>query len=118
LWVGIFAVALVGYAYRDDLWIIADRVRGELAPGAAVVNPETGTVSFRRGRGGHFIIEAHINGAPTRLIFDTGASAVVLTPDDARAAGIDPDSLRYAVAVSTANGTGRAAVVRLDSIDI
>ncbi len=118
LWVGIFAVALIGYAYRDDLWIVADRVFGELAPGAAVVNQETGTVTFRRGRGGHFTVEALVNGTPTRLIFDTGASAVVLTSEDARAAGIDPDSLRYSVAVSTANGTGRAAVVRLDSIDV
>ena len=31
LWVGIFGVALVGYAYRDDLSMVAARVTGEPA---------------------------------------------------------------------------------------
>lgn len=118
IWIGIFAVAMTGYAYRDDLSGVASRVFGELMPGAAVVDAESGTVTFRRGRGGHFQIEATINGARIPLIFDTGASAVVLTADDARAAGIDPETLVYDVRVSTANGTGRAASVLLDLIEV
>lgn len=118
LWLGIFGVALVGYAYRDDLGGIAARVFGELVPGQAVIDREAGTVTFRAGRDGHFQLNATINGAPVRMIFDTGASAVVLTSADARAAGIDTSTLRFDVPVSTANGTGRAAIVRLDKIDV
>jgi aspartyl protease family protein len=117
-WIVIFGVVLVGYAYRNDLSDVASRVVGELMPGQAVVDAEKGTVTFRRGRGGHFQVNAEINGARVPLIFDTGASAVVLTTEDARAAGIDVDALSYSMPVSTANGTGRAAIVMLDSMDV
>lgn len=43
---------------------------------------------------------------------------MVLTAADARAAGIDTARLSYSIAVSTANGTGRAAQVLLDVMDI
>src|SRR5690606_19438119 len=118
LWVGLFGAAMVGYAYRDDLTGVAARVFGELMPGQAIVDESAGTVSFRAGRDGHFQINAQVDGADVRLIFDTGASAVVLTAADARRAGIDTDALRFDVPVSTANGTGRAALVRLDRIEV
>ena len=117
-WAGLFAVALVGYAYRDDLSGIATRVFGELMPGAAIVDEERGTATFRAGRDGHFQLNATINGADVRMIFDTGASAVVLTSPDALRVGIDTARLRYDVPVSTANGTGRAALVRLDRVEV
>lgn len=118
MWAGIFGVAMIAYAYRDDLQVVANRVFGELAPAVAVVDSEGGTATFRRGRGGHFEVGATINGAPMGLIFDTGASAVVLTDADARAAGIDTDTLRYDIRVSTANGTGRAAQVTLRDVNV
>jgi aspartyl protease family protein len=118
LWAGLFGVALVGYAYRDDLGGIAARVFGELVPGQAIVDSQAGTATFRAGRDGHFLVEAKVNGAAVRTIFDTGASAVVLTPFDARLAGIDTSALRFDVRVSTANGEGRAAMVRLDVVEV
>jgi aspartyl protease family protein len=118
LWVGIFGIAIVGYTFRDDLYLIAGRVFGELRPGVAVVDSANGTATFQRGMGGHFQVESHVNGAPMTLIFDTGASAVVLTEKDARAAGIDTDALGYTIPVSTANGTGRAAAVVLDEMEV
>jgi aspartyl protease family protein len=118
LWVGIFAIAGLTYAYRDEINSIAGRVAGEFRPGVALVDAEQGTAVFRRGMGGHFEINATINGHTTPMIFDTGASAVVLTPEDAEAAGIDTRDLRYSIPVSTANGTGRAARVRLDQIEV
>jgi len=118
IWAGIFAVIGVGYAYRDELLGVASRVTGELRPGVAVVDSEAGTAVFRRGLGGHFEIAATINGHTTPMIFDTGASAVVLTRDDAEAAGIDLEGLRYSIPVSTANGTGMAARTRIKSIEV
>ncbi|SFZ85821.1 aspartyl protease family protein [Devosia enhydra] len=117
-WGGIFTVVLVGYSYRDDLQGAAARVFGELMPGRAIIDQTTGNVTFRAGRDGHFLVDASVNGAPMTLLFDTGASAVVLTHADAEAAGIDVDALRYNVPVSTANGTGRAASIVLERVDV
>jgi aspartyl protease family protein len=118
LWVGIFAVAALTYAYRDEIVSVAGRVAGEFRPGVALVDAEQGTATFRRGMGGHFEINATINGHTTPMIFDTGASAVVLTLADAAAAGIDTRDLNFTIPVSTANGTGRAARVRLDQLEV
>ena len=116
IWVGLFAAVGIGYAYRDELLGVVGRVTGELRPGVAVVDSDAGTAVFRRGFGGHFEVRATINGHETPMVFDTGASAVVLTQDDARAAGINLDGLRFTVPVSTANGTGLAARTRLKSL--
>jgi len=118
LWAGLFAFAMLGYTYRDDLSGVAGRVMGELRPGVAIVDEQQGSATFRRGLGGHFEIKVDINGVPLTTIFDTGASAVVLTEEDAETVGIDTGSLRFSVPVSTANGTGRAAIVTLDQLQI
>jgi aspartyl protease family protein len=111
-------LALAGYAYRDDILSVATRVYGELRPGQPIVDAKTGKVSFTRGLGGHFEVDSTVNGATIPLIFDTGASAVVLTYDDARKAGIDTRHLSFDTAVSTANGVGEAASVLLDTVNV
>jgi aspartyl protease family protein len=118
LWAGLFAVAIVTYSYRDELMGVMGRVAGEFQPGVALVDSEAGTATFRRGMGGHFEINATINGHTTPMIFDTGASAVVLTVADAEAAGIEVSGLRYTVPVATANGQGMAARTRLDILEV
>ncbi|GHA29055.1 aspartic protease [Devosia pacifica] len=118
MWVAIFGVVIVGYSYRAEIEDVAARVMGELNPGAATVNESTGTVTFRRGIGGHFELNTTINGHTTPMIFDTGASAVVLTLEDAEAAGIDTSRLRFTVPVSTANGMGMAARVDLGTVKV
>ena len=47
-----------------------------------------------------------------KFLVDTGASLVGLSPDDAKAAGIDPGQLTFNQSVHTANGTVRAAFTR------
>lgn len=118
IWIAIFGVAILGYSYRDDLAAVGNRVFGELVPSAAVIDSETGTASFRRSRDGHFLVASSVNGADMPMLFDTGASAVVLTYGDAQRAGIEVGSLRFTTPVTTANGTGRAAIVTLERIEI
>lgn len=65
------------------------------------------------GSGGHFITKADINGQDIMVLVDTGATAVALSYEDAEAAGLKPRGLDYTVKVSTANGEGRAAKVKL-----
>ena len=118
LWCAIFAVGIGLYTYRTDLARFGGRIVAELSPGAAVVDVDSGTASFRRSFGGSFRINTTINGHETPMIFDTGASAVVLTREDAEAAGLPVDELAYIVPVQTANGTGRAALVSLDMVSV
>ena len=118
VWAGIFAVSLVGYSYREDIKAVAARVFGELSPTSAIVDSKNGTATFRRGVDGHFLVAATVNGATMPLLFDTGASAMVLSYADAKKAGIDVAALSFNMPVTTANGTGRAAVVTLDKIEV
>jgi aspartyl protease family protein len=66
--------------------------------------------------GGHFVLEAAVNGTPVRFLVDTGASAVVLAPDDARRVGFQPQSLDFSQRFNTANGVVRAAPVSLREV--
>lgn len=118
VWAGIFVAALVGYTYREDIKGVAAQVFGELSPTTAIIDSSHGTATFRRGMDGHFLVSAKVNGTDTHMLFDTGASAVVLSYSDARRAGIDVGALDFDTPVTTANGTGRAAVVTLDEMEV
>ncbi len=52
------------------------------------------------------------------MVLDTGASAVVLTQEAAKAAGLPLEVLAYNVNVDTANGRTRAAAVTLDRLAV
>ena len=115
-WVVIGLLLAVGYTYRQDLRDIGDRVLSELIPGRAV--SRAGAVEIARGQRGEFQVVAAINGARISTVYDTGASAVVLTHEAAKAAGLPLDFLNYSVPVETANGRTRAAPVTLDRIAV
>jgi aspartyl protease family protein len=116
LWVVIGLMLVVGYTYRFELRDAAKRVMAELVPGHAVIRGDV--VEVRRGGTGDFQVHATINGAPVAMVLDTGASAVVLTHEAARAAGLPTEFIRYDVKVDTANGRAQAAAVTLDRIAI
>ncbi|HPA37860.1 MAG TPA: TIGR02281 family clan AA aspartic protease [Phenylobacterium sp.] len=67
---------------------------------------------------GHYWAEASVNGSRVRFLVDTGASAVALTPDDAKRLGFEPSKLNYAYKVMTANGEAHAAAVKLASVSV
>lgn len=110
------------YAYKDELAPIAARVMGELVPGTAMIVEESeggiAEVRIRRRIDGHFNATVDVNGKPVSMIVDTGATSIVLRPEDAAKAGIDTDSLTYRIPVLTANGRTVAARVRLDEVSI
>jgi aspartyl protease family protein len=88
------------------------------ASGTERASPPPNTIVYTANGQGHVILEAAINGAPVRMLVDTGASLVTLTPEDARAAGIDPRSLAYSGRVHTASGVARMAPVTLREVRI
>lgn len=67
---------------------------------------------------GHFLVDAEVNGTTITFLVDTGASSVVLSPQDARRVGLGPERLRFTERFGTANGTVRAAPVELREIRI
>src|SRR5690606_34622368 len=81
LWIGIFAVAMLTYAYRDELLGIAGRVAGELQPGVALVDTANGTATFLRGMSGHIEVKYTINVYNASMTFITVTSAVVQNTD-------------------------------------
>jgi len=107
LWVVVGLLLVIGYTYRFELGNVADRVLAELIPGHVISHGRT--VEVARTSDGDFAIAAQINGARVAMVLDTGASSVVLTHDDARAAGLPLDLLNYTVNIDTANGHPRRA---------
>ncbi len=123
-WMAIGLVVVALYAYRAELGEVRDRVVQELQPGSVqTVSPgmpggHGATVSVRKTGDGHFMARTKVNGRMIKMIVDTGASTVVLRPEDARAAGIQVTDLDYTVPVETANGRAFAARVRLDKVSL
>ena len=116
VWLVIVLLLVVGYTYRFELREVADRVLAELIPGRAASRGRS--VEIARGSGGSFSVNTQINGARVSMVLDTGASAVVLTQEAAKAAGLPLEVLSYSVSVDTANGRTKAAPVTLDRISI
>jgi len=116
LWIAIGLVLLVGYTYRFELREVADRVMAEIVPGYVVAHGRS--VEVARAFNGDFDISARINGARVAMVLDTGASSVVLTREDAKAAGLPLEVLAYTAVIDTANGRTHAAPVRLDRIAV
>ena len=115
-WVALAVALMVGYAYRYELRNVADRVMAELLPGHVISHGRT--VEVARTANGDFDVTAQINGARIAMVLDTGASSVVLTREDAKAAGLPLEVLAYTTTIETANGRTRAAPVTLDRVAI
>src|SRR5262249_62380323 len=114
IWLGLGLALVIGYSFKDDL---GSRLLAELVPQRATVNAD-GSVSFRAGADGHFHVEALVNGSRLRLLVDTGASQVVLSPADARRLGFDLGSLDFQHLSETANGPVTGAPVTLREVAV
>lgn len=122
-WAAIAMVLVAVYTFREDLLPYAQRIAGELVPGTPVMvetdTPQGRGVRIRRQIDGHFVVNATVNSAATvKMIVDTGASTIVLRPEDAEKMGIDPDKLSYRIPVQTANGKSFAAPVKLNHVSV
>jgi aspartyl protease family protein len=114
LWIVIALLLLLGYTYRFQLR--DDHVMAELVPGHAA---ESGhTVALARSQSADFQINTQVNGRSIPMILDTGASAVVLTNEDAKAIGLPVEMIKYTVGIATANGHTKAAEVSLDQVAV
>jgi aspartyl protease family protein len=67
---------------------------------------------------GHFFVRVSINGTPVRMMVDTGATGVVLSRDDARRVGIEPQASDFTARTTTANGVVPVAPVMLKEVAV
>ena len=121
VWLGIIVLLVGGYSYREEIQDVGHRLTLGLVPGSAVTRRNddgTTRVAVGRDRTGHFVVTADVEGVPVRFLVDTGATTIALSAEDARRVGIDPDRLSFTLPISTANGMGLAAPVRLESVSI
>ena len=109
-------VLCAGIAKLHPQFLADQTARSEPAARTAVIAPASDALVFPANEQGHVVVEAVINGAPMRLLVDTGASLVSLTAADARAAGISRAELVFDHMVNTANGTVRVARVTLREV--
>lgn len=75
-------------------------------------------VSIPADKTGHFRTELRFNGRKVEGLIDTGATLVAMNETTARKIGISVSRSEFKYDVNTANGKARAAVVRIDSIEI
>jgi aspartyl protease family protein len=115
-WIAVGSIVFVGYSLRDDVGGFAAKLKSEIIPQQGMASADS--ISFRTERGGHFVVDASVDGTTIRFLVDTGASTVVLTPKDAERLGLDLKRLSFDRIFQTANGTVRGASVKLGQIKI
>ena len=89
---------------------------GGVRAAAALHTPPPAVIA--KAADGHYWAQARMNGASVRVLVDTGATAVALTPADARRLGLEPGRLDYTRRIATAAGAVRAAPVVLDRVEV
>lgn len=85
-----------------------------------VFQPRTGGFSIKADNHHQYLIEATVSGpngpVTARWLVDSGASGIVLTQETARRLGLR--GLRFTEERGTANGETRAALTRLNSLEV
>ncbi len=107
----VWGLIFVGTVAAVGLW---SDIRQDVLPRQSVVGDSS--IEVPRAFDGHYYLVLHLNGVPVEFIVDTGATDVVLTLNDARLIGIDPDTLVFSGSATTANGTVRTAFARIDDV--
>lgn len=79
---------------------------------------QDGGITIPRSPDGHYYVTLTVGGRPVTFLADTGATSVVLSPDDAQALGIDVAGLRFDRQAQTANGPVRTARVVLEDVTL
>lgn len=118
LWAAIFAAVFLAYAFRDDLRHAGLKARSALIPAYAIADTPRSMLVSRSSEGGGFYVMGEVDGAPMRFIVDTGATDIVLSPQDAMRAGLLDASTRFSRPNETANGVGYGAAVMAESLTV
>jgi aspartyl protease family protein len=117
---GVMALA-VASALTTAWWLNHADARGQAhaAEPAAVHAPAHGApAQVLKAADGHYWADALIDGKAVRVMVDTGASVVALTPADAARLGLRLKAGDFSGTVITASGPVRAAPVELGAVAV
>ena len=117
IWLALGLALIVGYSAKDSLSPLYSQTIASLTPGTPAELGD-GRVVIKRNQSNDFLVKSKVNDAAIDFIFDTGASAVVLTYNDAVKAGFSPEKLSFGITVSTANGTTQTAPIRIGILEV
>jgi aspartyl protease family protein len=117
IWLAVAGVIAVGFAFRDTFAILGANLAAAFLP-SEPHDAGNGTVTLTETENGDYQATGTVNGVRVRFAVDTGASDIVLSPADARRAGIDVEALSYDGETLTANGLGHGARVTLASLTL
>lgn len=90
----------------------------QATPVAAAASASSRRVVIDQDLRGHFTATFKINGRQVDAMVDTGATVVAINLSTARRAGVKVSPVDFTQEVSTANGTAKAAVTRIDRLQI
>ena len=110
----VWGMIFVGIVAVYGLW---DDIRSDVLPRQSVAT-EDRVIEVPRSNDRHFNLTMRLNGEPIDFVVDTGATGIVLSLQDARRAGLNPDDLAFSGTARTANGTVSTAYTRIDEIAI
>lgn len=110
VWGMIFVGLIAGYGLWQD-------VRSEVVPRQSVL-AENRLIEVPRSENGHFQLTLQMNGTPVDFLVDTGATDIVLSLEDAKRIGLNPDDLAFSGSASTANGVVRTARATVDDVSL
>ncbi len=106
----------LSYSVRPCAKGDAQRKIADDAPAASVaLGGGGGTVQVPGDGRGHFLVDGTINAVPVRMLVDTGASVVAISPSAARRIGLDTGKAPP-VRLDTANGLTAGYAVTLPSV--
>ena len=108
-WGLIFLGVAAGYGLWTD-------IRHDMMPVQAMT--AAGEVTVPRAPDGHYYLTLTIDGTDIPFMVDTGASGMVLSLDDARRLGLDPENLDFLGQAQTANGVVQTARVTLAEVEL
>jgi aspartyl protease family protein len=89
-----------------------------VAKGSSDVAANSRTMVLKANEGGHFEVDARVDGRRIAFMIDTGATGIALRESDAARLGFHPTPRDYTVKIHTANGSAHAARVQLGMVEV
>ena len=97
---------------------VPDRMAASKTGNGPQFNSQDGAIELQRNDDGHFYADVRINGAPIRMLIDTGASGIALSREDAQMAGLATSIGMTDVVGEGASGEVRGQWVHLDRVEL
>jgi aspartyl protease family protein len=115
VWVVVFVALIAVHTYKDE--IMSSKFMSNLMPRKAITM-QNGSLMLTASQNGHFMVEAKLNSRAIGCLIDTGATNIVIDQIMANTGRINTSTLSFDIPISTANGEGMVAKVRMPLFEV